>query len=483
MDQQFYESWKQYVHNLDEVLEQLNKQLVIAVGVAPYQRIVPSLFFDKESYQIFSVQKSADVEVLRNYANIYCFEEEYPEDAAKVQATIYLLKNYQFHKYLKSHKRPVSLLFYQTNPPIVDYLDKAKIPWIGNHPDIFDPILHKEGFRERLQELGITHLPNTTYSVPQFLNIKFDNLIKRWEGSVVCQPGDYEMSGGTMFIHNQEDLTRAQESFFENERLNNVNTIKVSPFIKGEALSMLGCVTKKGTLTGPLQLQLVDVPESLYGYPPGGTFFGHDWGFKAWDESVEKKAQDIVEKLGTWLATRGYKGIFGIDFMLEEGTNELYPLECNPRFTGTIPVFSFLNLLSGAPPIDFFTLVDFMNIKIDFDFDAVNTAWKKKIDAAHIAITPKGLETMNLNMPAGIYTYTASSRSLQYLRPGAFLHELKNEDEFILIDQVPMQNRPVMQNVPRLFKLVFPKSIALGTKQVKPEIGDILTGISAMLRS
>jgi hypothetical protein len=481
MHPHLYRSWQKYIYNLDDVAAQLEQQSVIAVGVAPYPRIVPALFMSRRSYQIYCVKNSKDLEVMRNYATVFSLEERAPKVAEKVKSTNYLLRGYAFQGFLKSRKGPYTLLFYQPNTPIVTYLNEQGIPWIGNDPKSFEDIMHKEPFREALKKLRLNHLPDWNLSKQDFLQKSFDELFKRWQKPLVCQPADYEVIGSTRFIHTAEDLAEAKRIYGSDEHYNKVNIVKLSPFVVGETLSMLGCVTEQGVLTSTLQLQLIDIPESLHGYPAGGTFFGHDWGFRNWSSGVEADAQVIVEVFGEFLYKRGYRGIFGIDFIYDIKKEELYPLECNPRFTGAIPVYSMINIANGVPPIDFFTIASFLDIDVDFDFEAVNEMWKKRVNASHIALTPQGIDTMPLDIPAGIYK-TSPSGELRYQRPGAFLHELKNKDELIVIDQIPLLGEAVMQNVPRLFKLVIPQSIAIGSKQIKPYWGAMLSRLQKKLR-
>ncbi len=484
MHPRFYPEWQKYIYNLDEALEAMSQKNIIAVGVAPYQRIIPGIFLDRQTYQIYAVKSSADLEVLRKYAYIFCLEEKLPKIAAKVQSTGYLLKNFAFQSFLKSRQNEFALLFYQTTPPIVDYLNQEKIPWIGNDPKVFEPVLHKEGFREVLRKLKLSYLPDWNLPKGEFLKKSYQEISRHWQRPVVCQPADYEISGGTLFIHNEEDLKKAHEIIKTNEKFaTKVNTIKLTPFITGDSLSMLGCVTDQGVLTSTLQLQLIDIPETLHGAPTTGLFCGHDWGFSSWDSGTEADAQVIVELVGEYLGKRGYKGIFGIDFMYDKRKRELFPLECNPRFTGTIPIYSQLNLLAGVPPIDFFTLASYMNIPLEFDFDAVNEAWKTRINASHVSLSPFEMQTMNISLPAGIYSYNHKTAEITYERPGAFLHELRGKQEFIIIDSVPIKDQPIMQTVPRMFKFIFPHSIAdTGSNTIKPEFGEILNATLSLLK-
>ncbi|MBX4186781.1 MAG: hypothetical protein KW802_00785 [Candidatus Doudnabacteria bacterium] len=482
MQNQFLQQWSNHIQNMDEVVEQLELQTVIAVGVTPYPRIIPSLFLDKQHFQIYCVHDSADIAVLRNYAQVACMEQVDPKVAQKVHSTEYLMRNYVFQSFLKSQRYPYSLLLHTTTPPIIKYVKEQNIPWIGNDPKIFEPLLHKKGFKELLVNLRIEYLPDWVMSKEEFYGKRFTELQKKWNKAVVAQPGDYEVSGSTYFIHNEDDLSKAFEFYNNPERFERVQKIKLTPFVTGNAVSMLGCVMDSGILTSPLQLQLIDVPEALHDQPPTGAFFGHDWGYKSWSEQTAKDAQTAVEQIGRWLSKRGYRGIFGVDFIHDQESDKVYPLECNPRFTGAIPAYSEINILNGVAPIDFMSLVAQLRIPIKFDFNAMNELWKKPTNAAHIAIVPNGVEQMKVPLNAGVYTYHEQERSLEYLRPGAFLHELKNDQEFLIIDQVPKVGKVISQNVPRLFKFIFNTSIAEASNRIKPLQGQILNSMAKLLR-
>jgi len=88
---------------------------------------------------------------------------------------------------------------------------------------------------------------------------------------------------------------------------------------------------------------------------------------------------------------------------------------------------------------------------------------------------------MDLNVATGIYRYLKDEKAAEFLRPGAFLHELK-KGEFLIIDSVPRLGQPITQNVPRLFKFVFPNGIAEASKRIKPQYGEILDNFAYALR-
>jgi len=480
MNEKTLQTWKRSVPNLEQVLERMQEKTTIAVGVSPYPRIIPSLFL--KNYIIYAVKDIVDLDVLRNYAKIFCLEEKFPKVAKKVHSTGYLLRNYAFQAFLKSRRAPFRLMFYQTTPPIIQTLEEQGIEWIGNRPESFDDVLLKANFRDLVKSLNLPHLPDWRLSREEFLAKTFQEIYQQWDRTVVVQRGDFDVSGeqGTFFIRNEEDWAAANKILSLDERY---KEIQISPFIAGPSVSMLGCITHKGVLTSTLQLQLIDVPEALHGQLPTGVFLGHDWGFRSWSEKAEQHAQKIVEAVGEHLAKKGFKGIFGIDLMYDQKSGEIFPLECNPRFTGALPVYSLMIMATNEiPPLEFFHIMTHLNIKEDFDFNLVNKKLKERQAVSHISLTPKGAYEMKTSLAAGVYTYLPQEKVIRYERPGAFLWDTKNQSEFLIIDSIPRVGGQIIQNVPRLFKLIFPRSIATSSFSVDPEVGELITKLSTLLR-
>lgn len=478
MDKTIYQNWQRYIPDLASVLKRMQEKSIIAIGVAPFPRIMPSLFLD--NYAIFCTKDAADIDLLRKYTTIFCLEEKHPKIAAKVHSTNYLLRNFAFHNFLKSRSYPFRLMFYQTTRPIVQALEEQKIDWIGNRPESFDSVLLKGPFRDIVKSRNLPSIPDWRLPRAEFLESSFQQLWNHWNRPFVVQRADFDVAGemGTFFIREESDWKTCRDILAKDERF---TTLTISPFIEGNSLSMLGCITAKGVLSSTLQLQLIDVPESLHGQLGTGVFLGHDWAFREWPESVEQTAQKVVESIGAYLAERGFKGIFGIDFLYDTGTQEIFPIECNPRFTGALPVYSLM-IAKETPTVEFFHILTHLGIDSDFDFDKVNAAMKKRQPLAHISLTPKGAYEMQFSLPAGIYSYHPASGDVQYARPGAFYWDFKHENEFMLIDSLPRLGGKIIQNVPRLCKLIFPRGIATSSRSVKPEVGKLLTAFSEALR-
>lgn len=480
MERWLLENWQGVVPDIASVLRRIDEKSIIAVGALPYPRIIPAFFL--RNYQVYCFNDVADIDILRPLANIACLEEKAPKVAKKVHATSYLLRNYVFQAFLKSRQYPFQLMFYQTTPPIVKILQEQGIEWIGNDPTSFEPVLYKAGFRDVLRERNLPRLDEWRVPREQFLAMTFEELFGHWNGPVVVQRADVDVSNqqGTFFIHTPADWAASREILAHDERY---HFVQISPFVRGNSLSMLGCVTHLGVLTSTLQLQLIDVPQVINGRLPTGLFLGHDWGFTQWNKQAETTAQTVVESIGEYLAQRGFRGVFGVDFMHDTTNGQLYPLECNPRFTGALTMYSLMMLQqTRVPPLEFFHIMAHNGMTDFFDFDAVNRELKRRLPLAHISLSPLGIYDMKLPLRAGVYRFVPATKKLQFRRPGAYPWDIQEPDEFLLIDSVPRLGKKVPQNVPRIFKLIFNHSIAQSSYEVTPTVGTLISSLTEALR-
>ncbi|MDE1875140.1 MAG: ATP-grasp domain-containing protein [Patescibacteria group bacterium] len=463
-----YSQWKPLIPGIDQIIAEMEQANILSVGITPYTRITPSFFL--KNYAIYAIKRSSDVDVMESVAHMNVLEDFHPDIATRVHGTGYLIGNFAFQSFLRSRRAPPTLLINTIADKSIQDLDRLKVRWLGNAPKTFESVMYKGAFRDLIESLGLPALPTTRYVREDFLKSDFKTLWARLEGPFVVQRADKEVGGneGTFFIHDETEFGRCLSALGTDETF---RALVVSPFIEGDSTSMLGCVMEQGTLSGPLQLQLIDVPESLHGIKPSGIFFGNDIGFDPWDESIKADAQKVVEGVGAHLRSCGYKGVFGIDFLYDKKRNKIYPNECNPRFTGSLLLYSLMLLEAGVPPLEFFHIMAHLGIKSEFDFNAVNKALKTRISCAHIAFSPKGIPNMGLPLLAGVYSYDAAANELSYKGPGISLADLKDENEFLLIDTVPRMGEAIEQSVPRLFKFIFRRSIAESSYRIDPRAG------------
>jgi len=74
----------------------------------------------------------------------------------------------------------------------------------------------------------------------------------------------------------------------------------------------------------------------------------------------------------------GYKGIFGLDFVLDEEDRKLYVVECNPRLVASYPTLNMAQLLNNEPSILAFHVLEFLNIDYEINLEEINRLMRQK---------------------------------------------------------------------------------------------------------
>ena len=121
--------------------------------------------------------------------------------------------------------------------------------------------------------------------------------------------------------------------------------VSVSPFIEdGIPVNVGATVWKDGgvTIHHP-SVQLIGIPELVtrqFGY------CGNDFGaMRDLDPEVIDQIEDSTRRIGQWMGEHGYRGSFGVDFLVHDST----PLftEINPRFQGSTHASAQLDSEAG----------------------------------------------------------------------------------------------------------------------------------------
>jgi len=224
----------------------------------------------------------------------------------------------------------------------------------------------------------------------------------------------------------------------------------VAKYIKGPSPSITGCVTRHGILSTSPQHQLIDIPQLYNPQKGSGLFCGHDWSSSKFSESVEKKMYKAVNRVGKYFKEQGYKGIFGLDFVLDEKKNRVYVTEnrvyvteSNPRLLGSFPVITMAQVRNNETPILAFHILEYLDIDYRINRKEINKLMRKpKIGAQ---MFPHNLTDhwakSNARMRAGVYKLKKiksdkRKTKIKFVRPGYAMKHLKRKDEFLLTDGV-----------------------------------------------
>lgn len=170
----------------------------------------------------------------------------------------------------------------------------------------------------------------------------------------------------TFFIASESDFDKhADEIVGEGE-------VKIMKRINCRGSALEACVTKNGTIVGPLMTELVGFPELT---PYRGGWCGNELFGKTFNEKVRAKARDYTFNFGQQLAKEGYRGYFEIDYLIDLKSNEIYLGELNPRITGASSMTNHAAFAHADAPLFLFHLLEFSDVPFDFDVEELNARW------------------------------------------------------------------------------------------------------------
>ena len=117
--------------------------------------------------------------------------------------------------------------------------------------------------------------------------------------------------------------------------------LKVMRRINPRAVAVEACITRHGTVVGPLMTDLTGYPELT---PYRGGWCGNDIFPDALSPQHRERAREFTRRLGDRLAQEGYRGLLEIDYLVDLDSGELYLGELNPRLSG---ISSMTNVSAG----------------------------------------------------------------------------------------------------------------------------------------
>ncbi|MEO5628060.1 MAG: ATP-grasp domain-containing protein [Candidatus Saccharimonadales bacterium] len=227
-------------------------------------------------------------------------------------------------------------------------------------------------FREKFK--SSVNFPNfTIYEREELLDSPefYDEFMSK-RAKVVVQ--DEQLSGGkgTFFVASHRQY---QKMLADLSRLSAHRKVVVSDAVPGaRERSIQACVTDDKVYVGPLQRQIVGNPLlSNIRIADGDKFCGATIIKKDQATDLHRQAIAVAEKVGQVLQADGYRGIFGIDYLLSD-SGELYVIEVNPRITGVTPLLTALDSDNHGIPFYLLHILElgrypYKVVNSDYSFD------------------------------------------------------------------------------------------------------------------
>jgi hypothetical protein len=213
---------------------------------------------------------------------------------------------------------------------------------------------------------GVPSVPNTLGKVRSYAQLKRMAAQAGLGADLVVQ-GAYGDSGHTTYFIKDRKEWRAHAAEITAER-----EVKVMKRIEPLGATLEACVTRCGTVVGPLLTELIGHPELT---PYRGGWCGNEVFAGAFDAKLRATARRYTQRLGDQLYAEGYRGYFDCDYLIDRATGEIYLGELNPRICGASPLTNHAAFAHADAPLFLFHLLEFSGVDFDLDVDEINDRW------------------------------------------------------------------------------------------------------------
>lgn len=215
-------------------------------------------------------------------------------------------------------------------------------------------------------EAGVPSVPNALGKVGSYEDLvrlaKEHDLGDQW----VVQTAYGDSGHTTFFIENEKEYAE------HSEEIEKETEVKVMRRIRCRGAALEACVTRAGTVVGPLMTELVGFKELT---PYKGGWCGNEVFPGAFSPKAREYARESTLKIGRALKERGYRGYFEVDYLLDLDRDRVYLGELNPRITGASSMTNLAAFAHADAPLFLFHLLEWSGVDFEFDVDALNSRW------------------------------------------------------------------------------------------------------------
>jgi hypothetical protein len=169
----------------------------------------------------------------------------------------------------------------------------------------------------------------------------------------------------TFFIRGERDWNADAEEMASHE-------LKVMRRIHPRAVAVEACITRHGTVVGPLMIDMTGYPELT---PYRGGWCGNDIFPGALSLRNRERAIDYTRRLGDRLAQEGYLGLLEVDYLVDVATDEIFLGELNPRLSGISSMTTVSASAYADMPLFLFHLAEYLDLDYEIDVDEINRRW------------------------------------------------------------------------------------------------------------
>ena len=279
----------------------------------------------------------------------------------------------------------------------------------------------------------------------------------------------------THLIDSTEALANKRDELIK--KLGSDEPVIVSTFLSGPAVGTAGLIYNGKSWMSHPSVMFTGIPGcSMHRFDYAGSDYA---AYRLVSMDDRRKIEEFTLKIGEWIAEAGYRGIFGVDFIVHE--DEPYALELNPRVLGTTQLMTELEEIeSTAPTTTYWHLAEFLKpgATLDAHQNLLAELGRPELSGFQLLIRNTSASRMKIGHSLEPGIYTVQDGRPDFIRRGYRLSDVQGHDE-VLVTCSPPAKGTIVEPRGAFCKLEGVSSIYEGgEEQISPaarEMIDIFT--------
>ena len=215
-------------------------------------------------------------------------------------------------------------------------------------------------------EAGVRSVPNALAKIDSYQRLRATAKRHKLGDALVVQTAFGDSGHTTFFISSERDYAKHSEEIEQEKE------VKIMKRVRCRGSALEACVTRHGTLVGPLMTELVGFKELT---PYKGGWCGNEVFADAFPQKARDFARRSAFKIGEALRKRRYRGYFELDFLTDLDSGEVYLGEMNPRITGASSMTNLAAFAHADAPLFLFHLLEFSGVPFELNVEQLNARW------------------------------------------------------------------------------------------------------------
>ena len=379
----------------------------------------------------------------------------------------------QIREFLSEEDGPKYIIPYRSTEFLGKLAEEAegRLRILANPVEIKTRFDDKIAFRRQAVEAGFAVPPGDVVALGE-LGL---NQLEEFGPVMIISERIGSSGNQTHFIDSPEALGTKRDELIE--KLGADAPVIVSTFLDGPAVGTAGLIYDGKPRMSHPSVMFTGIPGcSMHRFDYAGSDYA---AYRLVPGESRRKIEEFTLKIGEWIAEVGYRGIYGVDFIVHE--NEPYALELNPRVLGTTQLMTELEEIHGdAPTTTFWHLAEFLRpgAALDAHQDLLAELGRADLSGFQLLIrnTSPSRVRIGYSLEPGIYAI--QNGKPEFIRRGYRLSDVQDQDE-VLVTCSPPAKSTIVEPRGAFCKIEGVSSIYEGgEKQISPyarEMIDIFT--------